>query len=125
MVSLIPFTISVKYSFVLMSIFSNSVTNFSLFQITFPFVSIITSGNGEFINVVFAVVFTFSVRSFNCSDNSAFLFLFDHNVYKIIKAYIIIPGNISLQFNIHKAIIKSAIIIKYIFVLDINVSQFL
>ena len=49
------------------------------------------SGNGEFINVVFAVVFTFNVKSFSCSESSAFLFLFVHIVYHIIKAYTIMP----------------------------------
>ena len=53
-----------------------------------------------------------------------FLFLFVHNVYQIIKAYIIILGNISLKFSIQIVTKSKAIIIKYIFVLDISESQF-
>ena len=90
------FTISDRYSFIFISKLSNSVTNFSLFQIIFPFVSTIASGNGEFIKVVFAVVFTFNVKSLSCSDSSAFLLLSVQLVYAIIKAYTIIPGTISL-----------------------------
>ena len=59
-----------------MSIFANSWINFELFQITFPLVSAITSGNGEFIRVLFAAVSTVSVRSLMCSESSAFLLLF-------------------------------------------------
>ena len=58
-----------------MSIFANSDTNLELLHITFPVVSNITSGNGEFIKLVFAAESTVIVRSCNDSDNSFFLLL--------------------------------------------------
>ena len=50
-----------------MSIFANSDTNLELLQITFPVVSNITSGNGEFIKLVFAAESNVSVKSCSVS----------------------------------------------------------
>ena len=105
---------------------SNSLTNFSLFQIMFPFVSIIASGNGEFIKVVLAVVFTFIVRSLSCSESSAFLLLFDQIEYvkrATFKTNITIIS-VTFGFNTQSTIDKTAIIIKYILVLETNASDF-
>ena len=127
--SLLPFSSSSFISFtmlfkcVLMSTFANSCMNFELFQIIFPSVSIITSGNGEFINVLLAAVSTVSVKSFICAESSAFLLLLVQYAYIIINAYPIIPGVIKRTSYMHNVIINIAIITKYIFVFDTSLSK--
>ena len=110
-------------NFVLISTFINSLTNVLLLHITFPFVSAIIRGNGEFIKVVFAALSPLKVKSFIWFDNSDFLFLSLHKVYAMIKAYKIIDGIINLISCIHTNINKTKIIAKYIFVLETNLSN--
>ena len=107
----------------LISTFINSLTNVLLLHITFPFVSAIIRGNGEFIKVVFAALSPLKVKSFMWFDNSDFLFLSLHKVYAMIKAYKIIDGIINLISCIHTNINKTKIIAKYIFVLETNLSN--
>jgi len=52
-----------SFTKVFISISSNSVANFELFHTTFPSVSNIINGNGEFIKLVFAAESTVSVKS--------------------------------------------------------------
>ena len=82
MVGLSPLSISVLISelnslmYVLISIFANSDINLELLHTTFPSVSKIIRGNGEFIRLVFAAESTVIVKSCKVSDISLFLFLF-------------------------------------------------
>ena len=112
-----------SFTKVFMSISSNSVANFELFHTTFPSVSNMISGNGEFIKLVFAAESTVSVKSCNVSDISLFLLLFAKYVYPNISAYNITDGIISILFCQLIPISKINIITKYIFVLDTKLSK--
>ena len=105
------------------SILANSDTNFELFHTTFPSVSIIISGNGEFIKLVLAAESTVSVKSCNVSDISLFLLLFAKYVYAETNTNINIDGIMNFVFCIDIAINSNNIIIKYIFVLDTKLSK--
>ena len=88
---------------------SNSLLNFSLLQIIFPFISIIINGNGEFINVVFAALLTFNVKSLNCSDNSDFFLL----LFIIVAAIKIIYSTA----NIINAISSNFYLLLHVFII--------
>ena len=102
---------------------SNSDANFELFHTTFPSVSNIINGNGEFIKLVFAAESTVSVKSCSVSDISLFLLLFAKYVYANINTYNIIDGIINILFCQQIPSNNINIITKYIFVLDTKLSK--